>query len=164
MEVVIDGGGFGSGSHPTTQMCLGLLLELEPAGGAVDYGCGAGTLAIAAAKLGWAPVSGIDREAQAIEEARANADRNGVEAEFAHGDIATEEPVVRELLLANAPPPVHHRLVAAITPQVRHVIVSGIVEGELEEVQSAYEAIGLHPQKGMAADAWIAMRLGREDG
>jgi ribosomal protein L11 methylase PrmA len=47
---------------------------------------------------------------------------------------------------------------------VRHVIVSGIVEGELEEVRSAYAAAGLHPQKGMAADAWIAMRLGREDG
>jgi ribosomal protein L11 methyltransferase len=164
MEVVIEGGGFGSGSHPTTQLSLGLLLELEPSGGAVDYGCGAGTLAIAAAKLGWAPVSGVDRDGPAIEEARANAQRNGVEAAFAHADIATEEPEVRELLLANAPPPVHHRLVGAITPQVRHVIVSGIVEGELEEVRAAYAAVGLHPQKGMAADAWIAMRLGREDG
>jgi ribosomal protein L11 methyltransferase len=164
LEVVIEGSGFGSGSHPTTQMCLGLLLDLEPAGGAVDYGCGAGTLAIAAAKLGWAPVSGIDREGQAIEEARVNARRNGVEAEFAHGDIATTEPEVRELLLANAPPPVQLRLAAAVTGQVRHVIVSGIVEGELEEVRSAYAAAGLHPQKGMAADAWIAMRLGREDG
>jgi len=164
MEVVIEGGGFGSGSHPTTQMCLGLLLELEPSGGAIDYGCGAGTLAIAAAKLGWAPVSGVDRDGPAVEEARANAQRNGVEAAFAHADIAAEEPEVRELLLANAPPPVHHRLVGAITPQVRHVIVSGIVEGELEEVRAAYAAVGLHPQKGMAADAWIAMRLGREDG
>jgi ribosomal protein L11 methyltransferase len=164
MEVVIEGGGFGSGSHPTTQMCLGLLLDLEPSGGAVDYGCGAGTLAIAAAKLGWAPVSGIDREGPAIEEARANARSNGVEAAFAHGDIATTEPEVRELLLANAPPPVQLRLAAAVTPQVRHVIVSGIVEGELEEVQAAYAAAGLHAQKGMAADGWIAMRLGREDG
>jgi ribosomal protein L11 methyltransferase len=164
LEVVIEGSGFGSGSHPTTQMCLGLLLELEPSGGAVDYGCGAGTLAITAAKLGWAPVSGIDREEGAIGEARANARRNGVEAEFAHGDIATTEPEVRELLLANAPPPVHARLAAAVTPQVRHVIVSGIVEGELEAVRAAYAAAGLRAQEGMAADAWIAMRLGREDG
>jgi len=164
MEVVIEGSGFGSGSHPTTQMCLGLLLGIEPAGGAVDYGCGAGTLAIAAAKLGWAPVSGVDREGGAIEEARANAQRNGVEAEFAHADIATAELEVRELLLANAPPPVHRRLAAAVTPQVRHVIVSGIVEGELEEVRAVYAAAGLHPQQGMAADAWIAVRMGREDG
>ena len=164
MEVVIEGGGFGSGSHPTTQMCLGLLLELEPAGGAVDYGCGAGTLAIAAAKLGWGPVSGVDREGGAVEEARANAVRNGVEAEFAHADIATMEIDVRELLLANAPPPVHHRLAAAVTPQVRHVIVSGIIEGEMDEVRAAYAAAGLYAQQGMAADAWIAMRMGREDG
>ena len=164
MEVVIEGGGFGSGSHPTTQMCLGLLLGLEPSGGAVDYGCGAGTLAIAAAKLGWAPVSGVDREGRAIEEARVNAQRNGVEATFAHADIATAELEVRELLLANAPPPVHRRLAAAVTPQVRHVIVSGIVEGELEEVRAAYAAAGLYPRQGMAADSWIAVLLGREDG
>jgi ribosomal protein L11 methyltransferase len=80
LEVVIDrgGSGFGSGSHPTTQMCLGLLLDLEPAGGAADIGCGVGTLATAAAKLGWSPVCGLDREAPAVEEARANAERNAV--------------------------------------------------------------------------------------
>jgi ribosomal protein L11 methyltransferase len=164
LEVVIEGSGFGSGSHPTTQMCLGLLLKLEPSGGAFDYGCGAGTLAIAAAKLGWAPVSGVDREERAIEEAHENARRNEVEAEFAHADIATAEPEMRELLLANAPPPVQRRLAAAITPQVRHVIVSGIVEGELEEVRAMYAEAGLEPLEGMAADAWIAMRLGRADG
>jgi ribosomal protein L11 methyltransferase len=163
-EVVIDrgGSGFGSGSHPTTQMCLGLLLELEPHGGAADFGCGVGTLAIAAAKLGWAPVYGVDREAPAIEEARQNARRNGVEAEFAHGDIAKDDLPIRELLLANAPPPVHRRLAAEITPQVRHVIVSGIVEGEMDEVRAAYARVGLVPQRGMAADTWIAMLMGRE--
>jgi ribosomal protein L11 methyltransferase len=164
-EVVIErgGSGFGSGSHPTTQMCLGLLLELEPdGGGASDFGCGVGTLAIAAAKLGWAPVYGVDREAPAIEEAKANARRNDVDAEFAHGDIATDPLPIRELLLANAPPPVHRRLAAEITPQVRHVIVSGIVEGEMEDVRAAYAQAGLTAQRGMAADTWIAMLLGRE--
>jgi ribosomal protein L11 methyltransferase len=164
MEVVIEGTGFGSGSHPTTQMCIALMLDLTPTGGAVDYGCGAGILAIAAAKLGWSPASGVDREAPAIEAARVNAQRNGVEADFAHADIATAEIEVRELLLANAPPPVHFRLAAAVTPQVQHVIVSGIVEGELEEVSAAYAAAGLHPQRGMASEAWLAVRLGREDG
>ena len=166
MEVVIErgGSGFGSGSHPTTQMCLGLLLDLEPAGGATDLGCGVGTLAIAAVKLGWSPVSGLDREGDAIEEARVNARRNGVEAEFGHADVEKGGFPVRELLMANAPPPVQRVLAAAVTPQVRHVIVSGIVEGEMEEVRAAYEAVGLHPQRGMAADTWIAMLLGREDG
>jgi ribosomal protein L11 methyltransferase len=165
LEVVIDrgGSGFGSGSHPTTQMCLGLLLDLEPeGGGAADFGCGVGTLAIAAAKLGWAPVYGVDREGPAIEEARSNARRNGVEAEFAHGDVAADELPIRELLLANAPPPVHRRLASEVTPQVRHVIVSGIVEGEMEGVREAYASAGLIPLRGMAADTWIAMLLGRE--
>jgi ribosomal protein L11 methyltransferase len=165
LEVVIDrgGSGFGSGSHPTTQMCLGLLLDLDPqGGGASDFGCGVGTLAIAAAKLGWAPVCGIDREAPAIEEARANARRNEVDVAFAHGDVATDALPIRELLLGNAPPPVHERLAAEVTPQVRHVIVSGIVEGEMEKVRAAYERTGLKPLRGMAADTWIAMLLGRD--
>lgn len=166
MEVVIErgGSGFGSGSHPTTQMCLGLLLEIEPAGGATDFGCGVGTLAIAAAKLGWSPVSGLDREGPAIEEAHLNARRNGVVADFAHADVGTAELPIRELLMANAPPPVHERLAAAVTPQVRYVIVSGIVEGELEPVRESYAAAGLLPRRGMAADSWVAMLLGRVDG
>ena len=166
MEVVVDrgAGGFGTGSHPTTQMCLGLLLDLEPAGGgATDLGCGVGTLAIAAAKLGWSPVSGLDREGPAIQEARANARRNGVEAEFSHADVEQGGFPVRELLMANAPPPVQRVLAASVTPEVRHVIVSGIVEGEMEEVSAAYAAVGLHPQRGMAADTWIAMLLERAE-
>ena len=163
-ELVIGGGGFGSGSHPTTQMCLALLLGIEPEGGAVDYGCGSGTLAIAAAKLGWSPVSGLDREADAIEEAKANAARNGAQAAFAHADIATADMPMAELLLANAPPPVQARIVSELAPQVRHVIVSGFVEGEMEEVRAGYESVGLVPVQGMAADSWIAMRLGRADG
>jgi len=166
LEVVIErgGSGFGSGSHPTTQMCLGLLLDLEPAGGATDLGCGVGTLAIAAAKLGWRPVSGLDREAPAIEEARANAERNGVAADFETADVTGAELPIRELLLANAPPPVQERIAAAVTPAVRHVVASGIVEGELEAVQATYAAAGLVPVRGMAADGWIAMLLEPRDG
>ena len=69
-----------------------------------------------------------------------------------------------ELLLANAPPPVQARIVSELGPQVRHVIVSGFVEGEMEEVRAGYESVGLVPVQGMAADSWIAMRLGRADG
>jgi ribosomal protein L11 methyltransferase len=162
LEVVIDrgGSGFGSGSHPTTQMSLGLLLDLEPdGGGATDLGCGVGTLGIAAAKLGWSPVSGLDRDEEAIGEARANAERNGVDADFAHADVEQAELPIRELLLANAPPPVQRRIAAELTPAVRHVIVSGIVEGELDEVRAAYAQAGFAPVKGMAADTWIAVLM-----
>ncbi len=83
VDVVVDPGqAFGTGAHPTTRLCLELLLELAAAGGAAgpltDLGSGSGVLAIAAAKLGWSPVSGYDHEQAAIEAATANAAANGV--------------------------------------------------------------------------------------
>ena len=136
IDVVVErrGGAFGSGSHPTTQMCLALLLELEPAGGAADLGCGVGTLAIAAAKLGWAPVVAVDRVPIAIEVARENVERNGVAVTCAVADLAVDDVPLAPLLLVNAPPPVHERVVASMTPEVRHVIVSGIVAEEVAAV------------------------------
>ena len=66
LDVIIDSpdGAFGSGNHPTTEMCLELLLEMEPGGAFADLGCGAGVLAITAALLGYAPVLAIDHETQ----------------------------------------------------------------------------------------------------
>ena len=62
-EIVIDPGqAFGTGAHATTRLCLELLLELPPAARCVDLGCGSGVLAIAAAKLGFAPVLGVDHD------------------------------------------------------------------------------------------------------
>lgn len=167
LEVVIErtGNAFGSGSHPTTQMCLSLLLELPVGeGGAADLGCGIGTLAIAAARLGWAPVAALDRVEAAVEAARANAQRNGVELECAVADLEAEGfqgfPA-RELLLVNAPPPVHERVAASLAPEVRQVIVSGIVGAEVGPVRDAYAAAGLEPAAGFEDDAWAALRLER---
>src|SRR5919106_6029509 len=78
-EIVIDPGpAFGTGSHPTTRMCLELMLSLEPEGSFADLGCGSGVLAIAAAKLGFGPVAAFDSDAAAIQATRANARDNGV--------------------------------------------------------------------------------------
>src|SRR3954454_19254048 len=78
-EIVIDPGqAFGTGTHPTTALCLELLLELKPGGSFADLGCGSGVLAIAAAKLGFGPVTAVDAERQAVEATRANALANGV--------------------------------------------------------------------------------------
>ncbi len=79
LAVVIDPGrAFGTGAHPTTQLCLELLQELEP-GSFLDVGCGSGVLSVAAALLGHAPVLAVDIEAPSIVSTRANAARNGVE-------------------------------------------------------------------------------------
>jgi ribosomal protein L11 methyltransferase len=159
-ELVIGGGGFGSGSHPTTQMCLALLLELEVAGGVADLGCGVGTLAIAAAKLGWGPVVAVDRVPIAIEVARENVERNSVVVACDVADLAVDPVPLAPLLLVNAPPPVHARVVEAMDGSVRHVIVSGIVAEEVEAVVAGYRSVGFDVVNALGTeDEWIALRF-----
>src|SRR4051794_31694467 len=70
-EVVIDPGqAFGTGAHATTRTCLELLLTREPGGALIDIGCGSGVLAIAAARLGWGPVLGLDHDPASVEATR----------------------------------------------------------------------------------------------
>ena len=88
LVVVVDPGrAFGTGSHPTTQLCLQALQELEP-GSLLDVGCGSGVLTIAAALLGFAPVVGLDIEEPSIAATLENARVNGVtvEARLVAGD------------------------------------------------------------------------------
>ena len=79
LAVVIDPGrAFGTGSHPTTQLCLAALQELEPQP-LLDVGCGSGVLSVAAALLGFTPVVAVDIEAPSVDATRMNAEDNGVE-------------------------------------------------------------------------------------
>jgi ribosomal protein L11 methyltransferase len=81
LAIVVDPGrAFGTGSHPTTQLCLRFLQDLDR-GSLLDVGCGSGVLSIAAALLGFEPVVGVDIEAPSIEATLANAAVNGVEVE-----------------------------------------------------------------------------------
>jgi ribosomal protein L11 methyltransferase len=99
--IVIDPArAFGTGAHPTTQLCLELLLECDQVG-ALDVGCGSGVLAIAAAKLGFAPVVALDSDPAAVEATLANADLNGVRIDARLAD-ALGDPLPRaDLTLAN---------------------------------------------------------------
>ena len=159
------GGGFGSGSHATTRMCLALLLELDPARGAADLGCGLGTLAIAAARLGWSPVVAVDRMEGAVAAARANGARNGVQVDWRVADLETAPIPLDALLLVNAPrrctraSRTSWRSRRARLPRVHRVIVSGLVPGELAAVAPAYASAGWAVAARLEEDGWAAALL-----
>ncbi len=117
LAVVIDPGrAFGTGAHPTTRLCLELLLDLER-GSLVDLGCGSGVLAIAGAKLGFAPVVALDADRASVEAARANAKANGVAVDVRRVDVLAETIPPADVAVANIALAVVERLaVRAPTP------------------------------------------------
>jgi ribosomal protein L11 methyltransferase len=162
-ELVIESpsGAFGTGAHPTTRMCLELLLDLEPAGGFADLGCGAGVVAIAAAQLGWEPVFAVDVEARAIHATRQNAERNGVEVHAVQADLREVPPPPASALAANMPLSVHERVAAGLDRATEHVIVSGIVEDAAATACELYGAAGLSERARKHEKGWVAIWLAR---
>jgi ribosomal protein L11 methyltransferase len=133
---------FGTGTHPTTALCLEWLDGLELAGARVlDYGCGSGVLAIAALKLGAAGAVGVDNDPQALLASRDNAARNGVADALLllapdAGGIGVH-PVVVANILAGALVALEPTLAAACARGGR-IALSGILRGQAEEVLAAY--------------------------
>jgi ribosomal protein L11 methyltransferase len=163
LDVVIDSphGAFGSGGHPTTAMCLELLLGLRPSGGFADLGCGAGVLAITAARLGWAPVLAIDHERAGIEATTRNAAVNGVEVEALQLDLLEVSPPPVPTLAANVPIAVHARIAAGLAAQVDRVIASGVIDEHLPELLAGYERAGLAVRARRGGPGWAAVLLER---
>jgi ribosomal protein L11 methyltransferase len=163
LEVVIEPapGAFGTGAHPTTRACLELLLELEPGGGLGDLGCGSGVVAIAAARLGWEPVFGLDLDLRAVDATRVNAQRNGVAVRAVLADLREIPPPPARTLVANMPLDVHERVAAALSPDTQRVIVSGITAAQEESATAAYAEAGLVPSGRRIAAGWATLRLGR---
>ena len=146
LNIVLDPGlAFGTGSHPTTHLCLAWLADhVRPGISVLDYGCGSGILAIAAKKLGAGRVIGTDIDAQAIEASHYNAAQNQVEAAFYLPDQMApnqlrEEPadLVVANILSSALSVLAPALAAACKPG-GSIALSGILREQAAQVSAIY--------------------------
>lgn len=145
VTVMLDPGlAFGTGTHPTTWLCLNFLDSLDLDGkSVVDYGCGSGILGIAALKLGAKVASGVDIDDQAILASDENSERNGVKGRFtlylneAAADVKPADVTVANILagpLAELEPEI-----ARLTASGGVLALSGILVEQAEDVKKAYE-------------------------
>jgi ribosomal protein L11 methyltransferase len=164
--VVLDPGlSFGTGRHPTTAFCLRQLVAGRRPGKAkscLDIGTGSGILAIAAARLGYAPVDAFDFDPQAISVARANARRNGVSAKirFRRQDlarlpcrVARKYSLVCANLVSNLLLAERERILARLRPD-GVLVVAGILKGEFAQVQRAFAAASLRLMASRTENEW----------
>jgi ribosomal protein L11 methyltransferase len=161
IDIVIDPGqAFGTGAHPTTRLCLELLLELRPGGSLADLGCGSGVLAIAAAKLGFAPILAVDNELAAVEATNENARANGVTLDRVERVDLRRAPVpVEQVTVANLVRPLLLEMAALMRHQPETLIVSGLLEGEEDEVAAAFAP--LRERRRLRLQEWSALLLTR---
>ena len=171
-EIVIDPGrAFGTGSHPTTRMCLELMLALEPEGALgfasrpplrslVDLGCGSGVLAIAAAKLGFSPVTALDFDKDAVEATLANARDNGVLLDrVAQANLREEPPPPADVLVANLTRALLLRVADGMAETPSTCVASGLLEAEADEVAAAFAP--MRERKRIVDRGWCALLLER---
>lgn len=153
MPVVIDPGrAFGTGGHATTRLCLELLLEL-PRASLLDVGCGSGVLAIAASKLGFAPVLGVDLDPLAIEATRTNAAVNGVEVETLLLDATREAVPKAATVVANIALGAVEDVARAVTCD--QLVTSGYLVSDRPDLPG-YSSVRRLDGEGWAADLWEA--------
>ena len=165
INIVLDPGlAFGTGTHPTTRLCLRwLAATLRGGESVIDFGCGSGILAVAAMKLGAGRAAGVDIDPQAVLAASANAGRNGVVATFVS---AAENLRASQIVVANilaAPLIVLAPLLAALTERGGRLALSGILSEQAREVREAYAAwYDFEPDA--QEDGWVLLRGTRKPG
>jgi ribosomal protein L11 methyltransferase len=166
-EIVIDPGqAFGTGAHATTRMCLELVLEMASAGIAsgplLDIGTGSGVLAIAAARLGFAPVLALDHDPLSVAAARENAAVNGVDIAVERHDLRGE-PLPRlagTVVLANLLLPLLRELSGTIAEAPSALVASGLLREQADEVAEVFHArCQLHERRRLQSGEWAALWL-----
>jgi ribosomal protein L11 methyltransferase len=174
-EIVIDPGqAFGTGGHASTRLCLELLLALSqlerPAGPLLDVGTGSGVLAIAAARLGFMPVLGLDHDPESVAAARANASVNRVAIGVHRLDLRREplpwlggspERVGSVVVVANLLRPLLLELARVMPCAPAQLLAGGLLKAEADEVAGAFaERLGLRERERRERGDWAAVRLG----
>ncbi|MGH6609260.1 MAG: 50S ribosomal protein L11 methyltransferase [Burkholderiaceae bacterium] len=154
---------FGTGTHPTTRLCLAWLdANLQPGASVLDYGCGSGILSITAAKLGAGTVIGTDIDRQALDAARANTSANAVSASYTDPRELSQSAATFDIVLANilskplkllAP-----ALIARVAPR-GSLVLSGILERQADEVIEAYRCVqpALPLSVWRSEDGWVCL-------
>ena len=159
VELVIDPGqAFGTGAHATTRLCLELLLELPAGGGFADWGCGTGVLAIAAARLGFGPVTAVDYDPLAVEATRANAEVNGVALDAGQVNLREAAGPHAPTVCANLLKPLLIEVAARLERRPDHLIVSGLLTEEADAVAQAFAPMAVRDRRDR--DGWTALLLG----
>lgn len=171
IEIALDPGmAFGTGTHPTTQLCLEALEDvIQPAHDVLDLGCGSGILAIAAAKLGARRVLALDSDNLAVAATRENAEANDVAQRVVveRGGLESVLGSARrfDLALVN----ILARIILEITEQGLGEILrpggvgvfSGIIEGQAAEVEAGLRRGGLRPYRRRQRGDWVAIEAAR---
>jgi len=189
IPIKIDPGmAFGTGTHPTTQLCLELMENafdrgqrtkvedqtsaLGPPSTVIDVGCGSGILSIAALKLGAKTVLGVDIDIESVKNSRENADTNGVGEELILGQGSVTEVLAGKfpfksapLVVANILAPIIIRLfdagLADLVEPNGEIILSGILAHQAENVIEAAQAKGLKRSDQRQIVDWVAISLKR---
>ncbi len=174
IPIKIDPGmAFGTGTHPTTQLCLELMeisTNHSPLSTVIDVGCGSGILSIAALKLGAKTVLGVDIDIESVKNSRENADVNGVGEELLLGQGSVTEVLAGQFLFKSAPlvvanilAPVLIRLfdagLADLIEPNGEIILSGILDHQAESVIEAGQAKGLKRGETRQMKDWVAISM-----
>ena len=150
--VIEPGRAFGTGSHPTTHLSVALLANAGTKGSLLDVGCGSGVVAIAAAKLGFAPVHAVDLDPVAIEVTRTNALANDVAVETAVADALTDALPSADVAVANVLLRPVERILARLDTQ--EAITSGYLVGE-RPAHPGWRHVETREAAGWAADRFV---------
>ena len=173
-DVVIEldpGMAFGTGTHPTTRLCMGALEQvLKPGHRVLDVGTGSGVLAIAALKLGAASVDAVDIEPVSVRAAKENRDRNGVrdDLRIEVGSVGQNGPFegTYDLVLANIIARILIDLAEGIVGHIAPggtLILSGIIESKEAAVGDCFDGYGLVLSRRTQIEDWVALVYERPD-